>query len=145
MGFHPFENCHFLINRQFLYRSFPNGTFEIITLRPGKYDSLEFAWKWFPKATCQVYLLKSYTKLLYQTHHHRHHKRLLTSKVPNSMPIVRCSMLAMMMITIIERIIRRRRRTMIIRVIIVMIIMVMIMTIIIQTIHDPSPKVVDQC
>jgi hypothetical protein len=35
---HPFENCHFLINRQFLYRLFPNGTFEIITLRPGKYD-----------------------------------------------------------------------------------------------------------
>ena len=28
----------FLINSQFLFRLFPNGTFEIITLRPGKYD-----------------------------------------------------------------------------------------------------------
>ena len=27
-----------MINSQFLYRLFPNGTFEIITLRPGKYD-----------------------------------------------------------------------------------------------------------
>ena len=27
-----------MINSQFLFRLFPNGTFEIITLRPGKYD-----------------------------------------------------------------------------------------------------------